>query len=144
MKNQPFTLENQYFTQADKDTREFCIREGELAYAGIHLIIELWNARHLTDPSRIRRILVKAIETCGATLLGIDLHVFSPSGGVSGVAVLKESHLSIHTWPEYQYAAIDIFVCGTINPHLALSVLEKEFVPEKMNVEEIKRGIGIL
>ncbi|MFO7965275.1 MAG: adenosylmethionine decarboxylase [Desulfobacterales bacterium] len=136
MKNQTVTLE-------DKNSKEFCVRDGEMAYAGIHLIIELWNARHLTSPSRIREILIQAIERCGATLLSIDLHIFSPNGGVSGVAVLQESHLSIHTWPEYHYAAIDIFVCGTINPRLALDVLEKGFSPESIQVKEIKRGIGI-
>ena len=120
---------------------EYCICEGGLKYAGIHLLIEVWQARYLTDPSQIRRIFMKAIETCNATLLSMDLHEFSPNGGVSGVAVLKESHLSIHTWPEYEYAAIDIFVCGTINPHLILPVLEKEFQPGRIEFQEFKRGI---
>lgn len=137
MKNQAVTIEG-------RDAKEFCVRDGEQAYAGIHLIIELWNARYLTDPSRIRRILMQAVETCGATLLSVDLHVFSPNGGVSGVAVLQESHVSIHTWPEYEYAAIDIFVCGTINPRMALDVFKAEFSPESIQVKEIKRGIGIV
>ncbi len=136
MKNRSVTIE-------DKNVREFCIRDGAQAYAGIHLIVELWHAKYLTNPSRIRKILIQAVEKCGATLLGIDLHVFSPNGGVSGVAVLQESHLSIHTWPEYHYAAIDIFVCGTIDPRLALEVLEMEFSPEQVQVRELKRGMGI-
>lgn len=136
MKNRSVTIE-------DKNAREFCIRDGAQAYAGIHLIVELWHAKYLTNPSRIRKILIQAVEKCGATLLGIDLHVFSPNGGVSGVAVLQESHLSIHTWPEYHYAAIDIFVCGTIDPRLALEVLEMEFSPEQVQVREMKRGMGI-
>lgn len=61
----------------------------------------------LSDSNRIREIIINAIEACGATMLGIDLHVFTPNGGISGVAILQESHLSIHTWPEYSYAAID-------------------------------------
>jgi S-adenosylmethionine decarboxylase len=134
-------MKNQTVTTEATDTKEFCIRDGCLKYAGIHLLIEFWNARFMSDSSRIRKILIKAVENCGATLLSIDLHVFSPNGGVSGVAILQESHLSIHTWPEYGYAAIDIFVCGTINPYLALPVLEKEFKPEKSEVQEIKRGI---
>lgn len=136
MKNRSVTIE-------DKNVREFCIRDGAQTYAGIHLIVELWHAKYLTNPSRIRKILIQAVEKCGATLLGIDLHVFSPNGGVSGVAVLQESHLSIHTWPEYHYAAIDIFVCGTIDPRLALEVLEMEFSPEQVQVRELKRGMGI-
>ena len=123
------------------DTEEFCIFENGIKFAGRHLIIELWKAKHLTDPVRIREILIKAIKNCGATLLGIDLHVFSPNGGISGVAILKESHISIHTWPEYEYAAVDIFVCGTINPRLTLPVLDKGFDPKRIEVKEIKRGI---
>jgi len=122
-------------------TREFCGREGDLKFAGIHLLAELWKPRYLKDIDRIRNIIIKAVQACGATMLSIDLHVFSPNGGVSGIAVLQESHISIHTWPEYEYAAIDLFVCGTINPHLAVPVLENEFQPERMEVQEVKRGI---
>ena len=134
MKNLAAAIET---TQTD----EFCICEDGQKFAGRHLIIELWKAKHLTDPAKIRAIFIKAIENCGATMLGIDLHVFSPNGGVSGVAVLKESHISIHTWPEYEYAAVDIFVCGTINPRLTLPVLDREFNPKRIEVKEIKRGI---
>ena len=116
-------------------------QEGNLKFAVIHLLVELWHARFLTDADRIRSIMTKMVESCGATLLSIDLHVFSPNGGVSGVAILKESHISIHTWPEYEYAAMDVFVCGTINPRLVLPVLEAEFHPGKMEVKEVKRGI---
>lgn len=123
------------------ECREFCCREDDLKYAGVHLLIELWTKWHLSDPSRIRNIITRAIKACDATMLSIDLHVFSPNGGISGVAVLQESHLSIHTWPEYNYAAIDLFVCGTIDPHLAIPVLEEEFCPDKLEVQEIKRGI---
>jgi len=121
--------------------REFCGEEGDFKFAGVHLLVELWTSESLTDPNRIRDIIIKAIKACGATMLGIDLHVFSPNGGVSGVAVLQESHLSIHTWPEYDYAAIDLFVCGTINPRLAVPVLEEGFKPKRIEVREIKRGI---
>ena len=104
--------------------------EGDTKYAGIHLLAELWHAKYLTDASKIRSILIEAIEACGATMLSIDLHVFSPNDGISGVAVLKESHISIHTWPEYNYAAVDIFVCGTIDPLSAVGVLESQFEPK--------------
>lgn len=128
-------------TIEEVECREYCCREDDLKYAGVHLLIELWTKWHLSDPVRIRKIISKAIEACGATMLSIDLHVFSPNGGISGVAVLQESHLSIHTWPEYDYAAIDLFVCGTIDPHQAIPVLEKEFNPKRIDIKEIKRGI---
>ena len=121
--------------------KEYCCAEGDVKFAGVHLLIELWTSHHLSDSNRIRSIIIKAVNACGATMLGIDLHVFSPNGGVSGVAILQESHLSIHTWPEYNYAAIDMFVCGTINPYLAVPVLEDGFRPDKLEVQEVKRGI---
>ncbi len=121
--------------------REFCGRENGTRYAGTHLLVEIWQCRHLTDENRIRSILIKMVEACGATMLNIDLHVFSPNGGISGVAVLKESHINIHTWPEYNYAAVDIFVCGSINPRHVLPVLETEFQAGKIEYQEIKRGI---
>lgn len=119
----------------------YCGRQGDIRFAGIHLLVELWQGNHFTDPVQIRRILTEAITACGATLLSMDLHVFTPNGGVSGVAVLQESHLSIHSWPEYEYAALDVFVCGTIDPYRALPVLKRGFSPERMQVVEIKRGI---
>jgi S-adenosylmethionine decarboxylase len=121
--------------------REFCCQDGDVKYTGVHLLIELWTKHFLDDSNRIREIFIKAINTCGATMLGIDLHVFTPNGGISGVAILQESHLSIHTWPEYDYAALDLFVCGTINPHLAIPVIKDEFKPYRIDVQEIRRGI---
>jgi S-adenosylmethionine decarboxylase len=121
--------------------REFCCQDGDVKYTGVHFLIELWTKHFLDDSNRIREIFIKAINTCGATMLGIDLHVFTPNGGISGVAILQESHLSIHTWPEYDYAALDLFVCGTINPHLAIPVIKDEFKPYRIDVQEIRRGI---
>ena len=121
--------------------KEFCATNGHIRYAGIHLIVELWNPKNITDLKKAKRILTEAIKACKATLLKIDLHKFSPYNGISGVAVLKESHISIHSWPEYKYAALDIFVCGTVDPYLAIPVLKKGFSPKKIQITEIKRGI---
>jgi len=134
-------METQTVIKEKGAIREFCGREGDVRFAGSHLLVELWTSKFLREPNRIRDIIIEAVKACGATMLGIDLHVFSPNGGVSGVAILQESHLSIHTWPEYEYAAIDIFVCGIINPHLAVPVLKDRFQPDRIEVREIKRGI---
>ena len=134
-------MKTQTVTKEERELKEFCGTEGGLKFAGVHLLVELWTSLYLTDINRIRDIIIKAVNACGATILNIDLHAFSPNGGVSGVAILQESHLSIHTWPEYEYAAIDLFVCGTLNPHLAIPVLEAEFRPKKIDIQEIKRGI---
>jgi S-adenosylmethionine decarboxylase len=68
------------------------------------------------------------------------MHHFTPNGGVSGVAVLAESHISIHSWPEYGYAALDVFMCGGAKPHLAIEILREAFQPEDIIVQEILRG----
>jgi len=119
----------------------YCGQQNGMRFAGIHLLVELWQADHFNDAEAIEQIMTKAIKACGATMLSIDLHVFSPNGGVSGVAVLQESHMSIHTWPEYEYAALDVFVCGTIDPYLAVPVLKEGFNPGKIQIVEVKRGI---
>lgn len=120
---------------------EYCGTDGKNKFAGIHLIIELWGPKNIDNIETVRTAFVEAIEACGATMLSIDLHEFTPFGGISGVAVLQESHMSVHTWPEYDYAAMDIFVCGTVDPHKSLPVFEKYFTPGKMEVSEIKRGL---
>lgn len=121
--------------------KEYCVTNGYVKYAGIHLIIEIWQSQNLTSLTKIRKALVEAVKACGATLLNIDLHKFSPNGGISGMAIIKESHISIHSWPEYKYAAIDIFVCGTVDPYKAIPVLKKYFKPKKIQIAEMKRGI---
>ena len=75
----------------------------ETACAGVHLLIDLWGARHLDDEDAVRAALLAAVAACGATLVGLQLHRFSPGGGITGVALLAESHLSIHSWPEHGY-----------------------------------------
>ena len=121
--------------------KEYYCTNGHIRYAGTHIIVELWNGRNFSSLAKIRKILKDSVKACGATLLKINLHKFSPSGGISGVAIIQESHISIHTWPELKYAAIDIFVCGTVNPYRAISVLKNGFKPEKIQVAELKRGI---
>lgn len=115
-------------------------RTAKIQSAGIHLLIDFWEAKNLDSVSFCKNALEKAVKDCGATLLSIKLHKFSPQG-VSGVAVIAESHISIHTWPEHDYAALDIFVCGDKNPYLALESLKKTFRPKKIDVNEVKRGI---
>jgi len=74
-------------------------------------------------------------------VLKVDLHQFSDSGGVSGVAILAESHISIHTWPERDYAALDVFMCGSCNPHNALPILKSAFNAKSATVNETRRGV---
>ncbi len=117
----------------------FCERDG-VRFAGTHLLVDVLNGTRLDDIDHIERTFTQCIEASGATLLHMHLHHFTPNGGVSGVAVLSESHISIHTWPEYGYAALDIFMCGHAKPHLAIEVIRRAFEPDEIIVKEVLRG----
>jgi S-adenosylmethionine decarboxylase len=116
----------------------FAIRNG-VRCAGVHLIVDLHGAIRLNDIDHIEATLRRCIEAARATLLHIHLHHFQPSG-VSGVAVLAESHISIHTWPEAGYAALDIFMCGSAEPDNCIPVLCEAFAAKRVDVNEILRG----
>lgn len=129
------------FPRAASQTADhFVVRDG-LQFAGTHLLIDLWGASQLDDLAHVEAALTAAVQAAGATLLNIDLHHFQPEGGISGVAILAESHMSIHTWPERGFAAIDIFVCGACDAHAAIPVLREAFRPAQVTVAEHKRGI---
>lgn len=128
------------FSSSDERFDHFVKRDGQ-TFAGTHLIIDLWGGSRLDDIAHMEQALKECVEVAGATLLHIHLHHFSPNGGVSGVAVLAESHISVHTWPECDYAAFDVFMCGDAEPHKAVDVLKRAFGPERVHVGDHKRGI---
>ncbi|VAW51863.1 S-adenosylmethionine decarboxylase proenzyme, prokaryotic class 1B [hydrothermal vent metagenome] len=117
----------------------FIVKQG-VEYSGTHLLIDLWGAEYLTDQLFIETALVACTKICNAQLLHIHLHQFTDTGGISGVAVLAESHISVHTWPERQYAAFDVFMCGLATPHKAVDYLKETFKASTMNVQGILRG----
>ena len=123
------------------DAKDHFVAKDGLRYAGTHLLVDLWGAQNLDDADLIETALKDCIEACGATLLYLHLHCFSENGGISGVAVLAESHISIHTWPERDYAAIDIFMCGDAQPHKAVPILRRYFRPATVQLGEQKRGL---
>ena len=123
------------------DLTDYFIEENGVTFAGRHLLVDLWGAEHLTDIDYIEQALRKAAEAANATVLDVKLHQFSDSGGVSGVAILAESHISIHTWPERDYAALDVFMCGACNPHNSLPILKAAFAAKSVTVNETRRGI---
>lgn len=124
----------------DEDRKDFFKERDGVRFAGTHLIIDLFGARRLDDLKHIERTLKRCVEVSGATLLHIHLHHFTPNGGVSGVAVLSESHISIHSWPEANYAALDVFMCGEAKPHLSVAVLKEAFEASDVVVKEHLRG----
>jgi S-adenosylmethionine decarboxylase len=111
--------------------------------AGIHLIVDLIGATRIDDVEHIEATLHHCVAAAKATLLHLHVHRFSDGGGVSGVAVLAESHITIHTWPERGYAAFDVFMCGEADPHRVLGVLRAAFAPTETRVHEHLRGTGV-
>jgi S-adenosylmethionine decarboxylase len=125
---------------ADARDDHFVVRNG-VRCAGVHLIIDVYDADHLDDIDHIETTLRHCVDAAGATLLHIHLHHFQPNG-VSGVAVLAESHISIHTWPEAGYAALDVFMCGKADPDKCVPVLREAFGAKRIAVSELLRGQG--
>jgi len=113
-----------------------------MEHLGRHVIIELWGCSDaINDSERVKTAMLDAVRAANATLLNIYVHTFSPQG-VTGVAVLSESHLSIHTWPEHGYVAADVFTCGeTTRPQAAADVLAEQFGAEHTVLHELERGV---
>jgi S-adenosylmethionine decarboxylase len=110
---------------------------------GRHLLVELHGCHpdSLKKVDVVKDILVGAARACGATIVDVAFHEFNPFG-VSGVVVIAESHLSIHTWPEYRYAAVDIFTCGdVIRPEFAADYIASRFRCKNPSIVEMKRGL---
>jgi len=108
---------------------------------GLHLLIDIWEAKHLQNADIICQALTEGATACGATLLALNHHSFGEDGGITAIAMLAESHISIHSWPEIDYAAIDIFTCGSCDPYLAIPVFKKLFESGNIKVTEYRRGI---
>jgi len=110
---------------------------------GRHLLLELKNCNDgvLNDLGFLKSALLTVAVESGATVLGESFHTFNPQG-VSGVVIIAESHISIHTWPEHDYAAVDIFTCGsTVQPEKAAEMLIKKLGARNSTVLEVKRGL---
>jgi S-adenosylmethionine decarboxylase len=128
---------------SDEDRNDHFIRRGGRIFAGTHLIIEVVDGNGLDDEELIKNAFRRCVDECGATLLHIHTHKFSPQG-VSGVAVLAESHISVHTWPEIGYGAFDVFMCGDAQPWNAVAILEDVFETSDVRVREILRGDSVV
>jgi len=110
---------------------------------GIHLIVEFCscNRQKLDALEYLERTMSQAAAKAGATVLRTAFQDFNPQG-VSGVVVIAESHLTIHTWPEYGYAAVDIFTCGVnVDPWKAVKFLEEELESERTDIQSFQRGL---
>lgn len=110
---------------------------------GRHVLVELYNCDNkvISDVRRIEAIMVGAAKHAKATIVDVVFHNFNPNG-ISGVIVIQESHLAIHTWPEHRFASVDIYTCGSqVNPWAAYSYLTKHFKAKNVTALEMKRGM---
>lgn len=138
--SQVLTFPSEFANDEMAQPLDHFIEEDGRKYAGRHITIDLYGAEGLTDKIRMEKAFHECIDQCGATLLHIHLHTFLPSGGLSGVAVLAESHISVHTWPEADYAAFDVFMCGDAQPEKAIGILQRAFNAEHVSVGTHLRG----
>jgi S-adenosylmethionine decarboxylase proenzyme len=108
---------------------------------GRHLLLDLYDCPEalLRFPADSETILLAAAAAMGATVIESRFHAFSPHG-VSGMVIIAESHLSIHTWPQHGYAAVDVFSCGELDLEAGLAILEKSFKAGRKEAREFKRG----
>jgi len=110
---------------------------------GRHVISELWgcNVEKLNDMQTIERIFVEAALKSGAEVREVAFHKFAPQG-VSGVVIISESHLTIHSFPEHGYASIDVYTCGNLNPNIAAGYIADALDAKTRENIEIPRGMG--
>jgi S-adenosylmethionine decarboxylase len=121
--------------------KDYFVERDGVKFAGMHLLIDIWGATNLDSPELIDRTLCAGALEAGATILHSHFHHFTPNAGVSGVVVLAESHISIHTWPERGFAALDVFMCGCCDPYKVIPFLQAACSPTEIQVDEQKRGI---
>ena len=114
--------------------------EGGRTFAGRHLLIDFFGASKLTSPKHTHDTILRCVNAIQATLLNIHVHDFGKGKGVSAVAMLAESHISMHSWPEESFVSIDIFTCGQCVPKAAIPILNKAYTPKLMNIQEYFRG----
>ena len=131
--------ENQTNEHRSDESKDYFVERDGMKFAGMHLLVDVWDAAQLDDPDHIDAVLREAALAANATILHSHFHNFT-GGGVSGVLVLAESHISIHTWPEAGYAALDVFMCGSADPDKCIPVLREAFSAKRVGVNELLRG----
>lgn len=129
--------------QIKKIHNTFIMLKTALAALGYHLLIDLYKCDSglIGDVAYVEKILVKAAKKARATIVNSMFHTFNPHG-VSGVVVIAESHISVHTWPEYNFVSLDIYTCGNkVEPWKAFDVLREGFKAGYHTSSELRRGL---
>lgn len=120
-------------------TGDHFVIENGIARAGIHILVDIWDAKHIRDTEYVKQSLIEAAEATNATIMDSKFHSFDDDG-ITGVVLLAESHISIHTWPVRNFAAIDIFTCGFCDTKQAIPVLVEKFESKKYSEKMVYRG----
>ncbi|MDO8701257.1 MAG: adenosylmethionine decarboxylase [Undibacterium sp.] len=112
--------------------------------AGAHLLADMHGISEdkLNDASALEQLLRHSAQAAGAQILFSHFHSFGAGQGITGVVLLAESHITIHTWPEFGFAAADIFMCGQAQPQRALEVIRQALQPSSCDIQTIKRGLS--
>lgn len=125
---------------AHDDRKDRFIERDGVRCAGTHLIVDLFGAKRLDDLKHIKETLKRCVDAAGASLLHIHVHRFTHNGGVSGVAVLSQGHVSLHSWPDEGYVALDVFMGRDSNPETAIDVVKQAFKPSRTVLKEHLRA----
>lgn len=125
-------LESDYFSTCSITGDQFC---------GRHILADFWDVDNMGNLDLIQRTIEEGARKAGATILHSYYHPFGEGMGVSGVTVLSESHISIHTWPERNFASIDIFMCGDCNPQVTLDHMIEVLKPRRVENQLHRRGL---
>lgn len=123
----------------DSDFFSKCYESG-MEYAGRHILADFWGVERMGDLQFIQETLEEGARRAGATILHSYYHPFGEEYGVSGVTVLSESHISIHTWPERDFASLDVFMCGACDPQIAIDYIAEQFKPTRIEQSLNRRG----
>jgi spermidine synthase len=107
---------------------------------GMHILCDMFGGHELESRTVAEDALLRGIEACGATLLNLYVHEFTPAG-ISAVATLAESHIAVHTWPEHDLVTADAFTCGEADPQLAIDELLRAYAPERFETHRISRAV---
>lgn len=127
------------FKELDQSNEQFSQQDG-FVFAGRHLLFDCWDALNLDNVPVIEQALRDSVDALNSELIHIHLHSMLPNGRITGVALMPGAQIGVRTWPDKHYAALDLFINGTVNPTAVLSIFKHAFLTSKLSLSEHLRG----